>query len=148
MSFATFGMNVSLAGNTYPSHAHARGLQTLTLTFFVLYGGNLSRKMISLSAPASLEALIEVPYQASILCYRSVCSSSLLPVCLKQRTHARLRSYTRHKCTSRSAAAVFTNSDPSICHIASSLSPLQSPLYLGKLGSQQNFLQRGGGGKN
>lgn len=59
----------------------------------------------------------------------------ILAFCLKQctqahmhaRTHACSRAHaaTRQKCTSKSKAAAFTNSDPSICHIVSSLSPLQ-----------------------
>lgn len=45
----------------------SQSLQTLTLTFLVLYSSNLSPEMIALSAPASLKAIIEVPYQTSIL---------------------------------------------------------------------------------
>lgn len=74
-----------------PGGQHAsksRGLQTLTLTFLVLYRSNLSPEMISLSAPAPLKALIEVPYQTSILRYCCIhCSLLSLSVLNDAHTH-------------------------------------------------------------
>lgn len=46
----------------------SQSLQMFTLTFPVLYKSNLSSEMITLSAPATVEAITEAPYQTSIVC--------------------------------------------------------------------------------